>query len=134
MSSKSYHPSGKSWREREAEKVQQRRIEEEQRKEDDRLKGVRLNDDNFPALAMKPVTKIVPETKSKLFATLASEWKEQEDVEKMREERRREEEQKAREHTFWRPTRISVRSQPRYYEEPAYEEEESHTPKYVYED
>lgn len=132
---KSFHPSGLSWRERELQKEKDRKEAEARAKEEERLKNIRMNDDNFPALFMKPVTKIVPETKSKLFASLASEWKEHDDVEKMREERLREQE-KADQHMFIRRVRIQRTSpleERRYgYEEP--EEEESHTPKYGYED
>lgn len=82
-----------NWREREAAKEQQRREEAARQAEEERLRGVRMTHDNFPALvggAPKPK----PVTQSGLFAKMASDWKKQEDLEAFREQQRREEEER----------------------------------------
>jgi hypothetical protein len=133
---KSFHPSGLSWRERELQKEKDRKEAEARAKEEERLKNIRPTEENFPSLGgSRVVEKPKPLTMTGMFAKLASDWKEHDDIQKMREEQRREQE-KAEQHMFIRRVRIQRTSpieERRYgYEEP--EDEESHTPKYGHED
>jgi hypothetical protein len=126
----SYHPSGMSWREREQQKERDRKEAEARAKEEERLRGVRPTEENFPSLG-GVVAKPKPVTQTGMFAKLASAWQEHDEVEKNREQSRKEQEERERQQYTYHPRRMHRRS---WYaqeesDEPD-EEEESHTPKY----
>lgn len=83
-----------NWREREALKEKQRKEEIARRAEEERLRGVRMTETNFPALGGAGVAVPKPITQAG-FAQMAKEWKEQDDVEAYREQKRREDEARA---------------------------------------
>lgn len=87
-------PQKITWREREAAKEKQKRDEETRRAEEERLRGVRMTDTNFPALGGAGAPRPKPATQSGLFAKMASDWKKQEDLDAFREQQRREEEER----------------------------------------
>lgn len=130
---KNYHPSGLSWRERELQKEKDRKEAEVKANEEERLRAVRPTDENFPSLggtAVRPR----PITQTGMFAKLASEWREQSDLEKLREQSRKEEEEREAQRQrsmIYNPRRVGRQSwyvEDRDSEE--HDEEESHTPKY----
>lgn len=82
-----------NWREREAMKEKQRREDEVRRAEEERLRGVRLTGENFPSLGMAggtPAPK--PITAPGVYAHMAKDWKQKDDLESFRERERREKE------------------------------------------
>jgi hypothetical protein len=83
-----------TWREREVMKEKERVEREARMAEEARLAGLRMTDNNFPALggAGLPATP-KPVTKSS-FAKLASDWKAKTELDEYREKQRREEEEK----------------------------------------
>lgn len=82
-------PQKMNWREREAAKEQQRKQEAARAAEEERLRGVRMTQDNFPALGGAGAPRPKPMTQSGLFAKMASDWKEKEDLEAFREQQRK---------------------------------------------
>lgn len=140
---KNYHPSGMSWREREQKKEVDRKEAEANAREEERLRKVRPTEENFPSLPGLRADPKPPVVNTGAFVRLASEWKEQEDLETQREQYRLEqierEEQRRRAEAIYRRREEAVTYRPNYVgrqswyvdtreEEP--EEEESHTPKY----
>jgi len=84
-----------TWRERELEKEKKRREEEARRAEEAKLAGLRKTEDNFPSLGGVRVTQ-KPMTNSGLFAKMAKEWKEKEDLDAAMERQRKEDEDRER--------------------------------------
>lgn len=80
-----------NWREREALKEKQRKEDEARRAEEERLRGVRMTETNFPAFGGAGAARPKPITQG-AFAKMAAEWKTHEDVETYREQRRKLEE------------------------------------------
>ena len=128
------HPSGLSWREREIQREKDRVADEALKKEEERLRHIKITDDNFPSLSgEKAFQKPKTIASSGTFAKLASEWREQDEIEKNRKQREEEENQRWRHEWIHRPRIVPTRFEAnRVYDEQ--DDEESHTPKYGYED
>ena len=131
---KSYHPSGMSWREREIQKEKERKETEIRTKEDERLRTLNPTEDNFPSLG-GAFQKPKPVTQPGMFAKLASEWREHDDIEKARQERENEDHARRQREYAFRPrfNRVSPQNYDRRYDYSC-EEYEPHTPKYGYEE
>lgn len=104
-----------NWREREALKEKQRREEVIRKAEEERMRGLRVNDTNFPSLGGTSVAKPKPLTNSGLFAKMASEWKKQSELDAFREQQRKEEEaREARRYASYRMSRFSPQPEDTY--------------------
>ena len=133
---KSSHPSGMSWRDRELVREKERKETEIRTKEAERMKTLNPTEDNFPSLG-GAFQKPKPVTQPGMFAKLASEWRDHEEVEKAREQREREEEERRRREFRPRMGRASPNHYDRRYIYDDCDAEElarPHTPKYGYEE
>lgn len=94
--SNAYKPRYGNWREREALKEKQRKDYEVRKAEETRLAQAKMNETNFPVLVAGAAGNRAVQIGEETFANLAEQWKFKDELTQMREDARKQREEKER--------------------------------------